>query len=271
MTASPAIRPDAPAIDVQGLCFRRGGEDILRDVTLEARQGAFLALLGPNGGGKTTLLRLILGLLRPDAGSVSVFGGTPSQAAGHMGYVPQYASISKGFPMSVLQLTMMGACRPGCGGRLWPEDRRAQEKALQLLHTLGLEEVADKAVDALSGGQCQRVLVARALMGKPDQGPFLLLLDEPTASIDQQGRFCFYEFLHTWRGKITTLLVSHDISMASSFFSHVALVNKTLTLTPGGRPSQAALLAMLGDHAPGCPVGQWLPDAAAPSMPGTDA
>ena len=254
----------APAVVIDGLNFSRSGEDILQNVALCVGQGDFLAVLGPNGGGKTTLLRMILGLLEPDSGTVSVFGKPPSQARDQIGYVPQYSTMRPDFPATVLQLALMGASRAGSGGSLWPEDKAAQEKALALMDVLGIADVAKRPASALSGGQRQRLLVARALMGRPDNKPFLLLLDEPTASIDPQGKFCFYEFLHNLRGEITILVVSHDISMASPFFSQVALVNRSLTLAPGGRPSLELMQSMLGAHAPDCPMGNLMQPEAPP-------
>lgn len=244
-----------PALAIAGLNFSRDGDSILQNVDLRVGQGDFLAVLGPNGGGKTTLLRLILGLLEPGSGSLAVFGKAPAEARAQIGYVPQYSTMRPDFPATVLQLALMGASRAGCGGRLWPEDKAAKEKALALMDVLGIADVAERPASALSGGQRQRLLVARALMGRPENAPFLLLLDEPTASIDPQGKFCFYEFLHKLRGEITILVVSHDISMASPFFSQVALVNRTLTLAPGGRPSLELMQSMLGAHGPECPVG----------------
>ncbi len=252
--AAPAPVP-APALDISGLSFSRDGETVLQDVSLRVDQGGFLAVLGPNGGGKTTLLRIVLGLLRPDVGTLAVFGRAPEEVRTQLGYVPQYSTMRPDFPATVLQLTLMGASGKGWGGTLWPEDKAARVKALELLSVLGIADEAKRPISALSGGQRQRLLVARALMGRPANAPFLLLLDEPTASIDPQGKFCFYEFLHKLRGEITIIVVSHDLSMASPFFSHVALVNRTLTLAPGGKPSFELLQSMLGAHSPECPMG----------------
>lgn len=251
---SPQATP-TPALTIDGLSFSRDGETVLQNISLSLGQGDFLAMLGPNGGGKTTLLRLILGLLRPDAGTLRIFGRPPEDVRTQLGYVPQYSTMRPDFPATVLQLALMGASRGGWGGALWPEGKAAKEKALELLSVLGIADEARRPIAALSGGQRQRLLVARALMGRPGSAPFLLLLDEPTASIDPQGKFCFYEFLHKLRGEITIIVVSHDLGMASPFFSHVALVNRTLTLAPGGKPSLELLQSMLGAHSPECPMG----------------
>lgn len=244
-----------PALSIENLSFTRGGDSILSGVDLTINQGDFLAILGPNGGGKTTLLRLILGLLAPDAGTVKVFGRSPKDACASMGYVPQYSTIRTDFPVSVMQMCLMGAARPGAlGGRLWAEDAAARKRAVTALEFLGIADLADRPVARLSGGQKQRLLIARALMSRPEAAPFLLLLDEPTASIDPEGKFCFYEFLGDMRGSITIIVVSHDLSMASPFFSHVAVVNRSLRVVPEGRFSEEMLSPLLGAHSPDCPV-----------------
>ncbi len=127
-----------------------------------------------------------------------------------------------------------------------------------LLDRIGIADLADTPVNALSGGQRQRLLLARALMGRNGTEPFLLLLDEPTASIDPQGKGCFLEFCDSLRRDITMVMVSHELSMASPFFSAVALVNKTLTLVPGNCPDTEAVRSFIGSHAPDCPVGRLL-------------
>ena len=255
MQNSPASTTRESAVSLKGISFSRMRERILDGIDLEVAQGDFLALLGPNGGGKTTLLRLMLGLVRPDSGQVSIFGLPPEQARARIGYVPQFSTIRQEFPTTVLHMTLMGAARARSGfGPLWADDAAACAKARSILDTLGILDVADNPIHALSGGQRQRLLVARALMGRPAEGPFLLLLDEPTASIDVEGKYCFYEFLGSIRGTITIIVVSHDLSMASPFFSRVALLNKTLTVATGELPSVELLQSVLGPHAPDCPV-----------------
>ena len=251
-----------PAIAVEGVFCTRQNERILENANLHVESGDFLALLGPNGGGKTTLLRIILGLITPDIGTVAIFGKPPEQARMHIGYVPQFSAIREDFPATVLDVVLMGAaCTTPEHGRkslfrqmLWPVDTTASTKAMKLLELLGIVDIASHSVKALSGGQRQRLMVARALMGWREDVPFLLLLDEPTASIDAQGKGCFYEVLGSLRGKVTIALVSHDLSMASPFFSHVALVNKTLTMLPGGCPHNDIMRAFLGKHDPDCPL-----------------
>lgn len=256
---------EASPIVLENVSFSRDGDLILDAVSLRVNRGDFLAILGPNGGGKTTLLRIILGLLRPDTGTVSIFGKAPCDARAHIGYVPQFSSIRQDFPATVMDMTLMGAAgnksaaAHGRGRwRLWSNDDAARKKALGLLDHIGIADLADNPIHALSGGQRQRLLLARALMGREDGAPFLLLLDEPTASIDPQGKGCFLEFCDELRRDITMVMVSHEMGMASPFFSNVALVNKTLTLLPENCPDSAALREFIGEHAPDCPVGQMI-------------
>ncbi len=255
-----------PAIELEGMSFSRQGETVLENVNLRVEQGDFLAVLGPNGGGKTTLLRIILGFLQPGSGSVRVFGAAPEAMRTRIGYVPQFSSIRQEFPATVLDMALMGAAHPprtGAfslfrGASLWPGDNTAKQKAMQTLELLGIADIAKSPLNALSGGQRQRLLVARALMGKSEDAPFLLLLDEPTASIDPHGKWCFYEFLGSLRGTITIVVVSHELAIASPFFSRVALVNRTLTLAPAGCPASEIMQGFIGSHAPDCPLGQSL-------------
>lgn len=251
----------ANVLRMTGVSFARNGENILSDVSLNVDQGDFLAILGPNGGGKTTLLRIMLGLLRPDAGEVRAFGRDPRDVRSRIGYVPQFSTMRQDFPATVLDMTLMGAAESGHPGffrrqDLWPVDAAARRRAMAILDQIGIADLAANAVSALSGGQRQRMLVARALMGRPENQPFLLLLDEPTASIDPHGKWCFFEFLGELRREITIVVVSHELGIASPFFSRVALVNKTLTLLPQGCPDSDILQAFIGVHAPDCPVGQ---------------
>ena len=259
LAANPAL--DDNAISIQGLSFSRGTETVLENVTLRVAHGDFLAILGPNGGGKTTLLRIILGLLKPDTGTARVFGKAPADARANIGYVPQFSTIRQNFPATVLDMTLMGAARHAAGGplgrlRFWSRSKAAREKAMALLERNGIADLANNPVGALSGGQRQRLLLARALMGREDGAPFLLLLDEPTASIDPEGKGCFLELCDGMRHDVTMVMVSHELGMASPFFSAVALVNKTLTLIDGSCAGTEAVRAFIGAHAPDCPVGQ---------------
>ncbi|MDR1490130.1 MAG: ATP-binding cassette domain-containing protein [Desulfovibrio sp.] len=266
MRSLSAPGPEVMAVEAAGLTFSHGGgEPALEEVSFEMRAGEFLALIGPNGGGKSTLLRLISGLLRPGRGTVKVFGGAPAAARRQIGYVPQFSALSNAFPATVLEMTLMGAAVPGVRGGSWGEDRPAKEKALAYLDIFGLAQCAKLPLSALSGGQRRRALVARALMGGPEEFilrpgagepefPFLLLLDEPTAGIDAEGAFCFYEFLGGLRGGISVVVASHDLYMVSPFFDHAVFVNRRLTRIPDASLTPESLAALFGPHLHACPL-----------------
>ncbi|MCU0604052.1 MAG: metal ABC transporter ATP-binding protein, partial [Desulfobacterales bacterium] len=169
-------------IDVSGVWFSFNGQQVLQDVDLKVERGDFLVVIGPNGGGKTTLLKLMLGLLEPTRGSVCVFGRPPAEATHRIGYVPQNVHVNKTFPVSVLDVVLMGRLRTSKG---WSRHSRQDRLAAQAsLEQLGVWEVRDRRIGDLSGGQLQRVFIARALVS----GPEVLFLDEAMASIDAQSR-----------------------------------------------------------------------------------
>lgn len=276
-TANGPEVTDSPqnAISAEGLTFTYpGGDAVLDNISFKLPKGGLTAVIGPNGGGKSTLLRLILGLLRPDRGRLSVFGRPPEAMRGHIGYVPQFSALQPDFPISVLEMTLMGAARPSARGAFWSTDHKARQKALGYLEVLGIGDCARLPVGDLSGGQRQRAMVARALMSAPDdlsspagsqnsrdnqdsgQGrDFLLLLDEPTASIDPEGKFCFYEFLGQLRGRISILVVSHDLFLISPFFDAVLFVNKSLTPLEHPALTPEIVSSLFGSHRHDCPVG----------------
>lgn len=256
-----------PAVEVAELCFAYAdGDTVLDTVSFSVAQGDFLAIIGPNGGGKTTLLNLMLGLRKPERGSIRIFGVAPERMSSRIGYVPQFSTMRTDFPASVLELVLMGGACPNARAGGWTTDAKAEERALAYLDILGLGGCAGLRVGTLSGGQRQRALVARALMGRPatvaeeisaqpHPVPFLLLLDEPTASIDPEGKFCFYEFIGKLRGLVTVIVVSHDLFMVSPFFSRVVFVNKELTALEGNMLSPDNMNTLFGRHMHDCPVG----------------
>ena len=233
------------------------GTPVLQQVSLGVQAGDFWAVLGPNGGGKTTLLKLILGLLEPDAGSVRVFGQGPGNSGNRVGYVPQHSTFSPGFPVTVQEVVMMG----GAGARrrsFWytPGEREAAGRAL---NRAGVEqELFMRRMDQLSGGQRQRVLIARALCGDPS----LLVFDEPTSNIDPEGRYCFFELMARLREDLTIVVVSHDLSIASSGLSGIACVNRRLIANRSGELTQDMLGLLYGTHRHTCPIGGYLEDVS---------
>ena len=209
-------------IKVRDLDFSYNGQPVLRDVDLEVAAGDFLAVIGPNGGGKTTLLKLMLGLLAADRGQILIFGKLPKAASHRIGYVPQDVHVNKDFPVSVLDVVLMGKLKPGRGrSRHSKEDRAAARQALEKVEMADYE---DRRIGELSGGQLQRVFVSRALVTEPD----LLFLDEPTASIDTKGQREFYALLKELNETITIIVVSHDLMVVSGYVKSVACVNQRL-------------------------------------------
>ncbi|SHN71255.1 metal ABC transporter ATP-binding protein [Desulfovibrio litoralis] len=214
--------------------FENQNNYVLNNINYSLEQGSLLAVLGPNGGGKTTLLRLLLGFLEPDSGKIKIFGKDPSASDSLIGYVPQSSTLRLDFPVNVENMVLMGAAKREeffslkHFGQYWSVNKKNKEKAGYFLNQLGLGSHLKRKISELSGGELQRALIARALMGWNDDKPFLLLLDEPTASIDPAGKFCFYEFLHTLKNKITSIVVSHDLTTASNIFDHLVIINKTL-------------------------------------------
>jgi len=209
-------------VQIQNVWFAYNGKTVLQDVCLNIQQGDFIAMIGPNGGGKTTLLKLMLGLLRPDQGSIKVLGGQTEKASHHIGYVPQDVHINRSFPITAIDVVLMGKLRPD---KRWAlssaQDRR---EALDALERMEIANCANSKIDALSGGQRQRVFIARALVAQPK----ILLLDEPTASIDARGQVEFYRLLKVLNKDITILVVSHDLVAISTHVKSVACVNKRL-------------------------------------------
>lgn len=232
-----------PAVDISGVRFAYDGHnDVLRDVDLRVEADETVAVVGPNGGGKTTLLKLLLGLLRPDAGTVRVFAQRPGQARGQVGYVPQYVQFDPHFPVTAWDVVLMG--RLGCSrglGRYTQADRQAARDALQ---RVDLADLADRAFADMSGGQRQRTLIARALATDPK----LLLLDEPTANLDAGMEQAFQELLAQLESRMAVMIVSHDIGFVSRHISKVVCVNRSVVVHPTRELTGERLQEMYGQE-----------------------
>jgi len=209
--------------ELSGVSFAYApGLPALDNVSLTLHRGDYLAVIGPNGGGKSTLLKLLLGMLAPDSGLVRVFGGPPARARGRMGYMPQLLKPRVDFPITVLDATLMGladAATRGCRHR--PEE---VDRARHALERVGLAGHEQRRLAELSGGQQQRTFIARALVSAPE----LLLLDEPTASVDAGGKTALFELLAELNRDMSIVYVSHDLSVIGCGVTCVACVNRTV-------------------------------------------
>ena len=198
------------------------GMPALEGVNLSINQDDFLGIIGPNGGGKTTLLKVILGLVKPSRGKVKVLGTSPDRGRRSVGYVSQYSLFDRDFPISVWDVVLMGRLeRAGLFKRYGEGDRTA---AIQTLQTVGMLDLKDQQIGKLSGGQLQRVFIARALLTEPR----LLLLDEPMASVDTVMQTEFYELLERLKQRMAIVLVSHDIGAVSVYVDKIACLNHQL-------------------------------------------
>lgn len=216
-----------PVISISGLDFRfDNGPRVLEDVNLEVSEGDFASVIGPNGGGKTTLVKLIVGLLAPTTGEILVFGRSPVKARPRIGYMPQHAMMDPRFPVRACDVVMMGRLRPRPSfGRYSQADRAAADETLA---KVGLEDQGTRPFSDLSGGQRQRVLLARALVTDPD----LLLLDEPAANLDQKVERDFFDLLEELNRRLTIVLVSHDLGFVAGFVRTVICVHRRVDVHP---------------------------------------
>ncbi|MBW1675607.1 MAG: ABC transporter ATP-binding protein [Deltaproteobacteria bacterium] len=213
-------------VEIAQVDFAYDGNLVLENITLTVEERDFLGVVGPNGSGKTTLLEIILGLIHPLSGKVRVFGRTPKWSRHLIGYIPQHADLDASFPISVMDVVLIGRLgKAPMLGRYRKSDRQAAEEAMRAAE---IYDLRNRRFGALSGGQKQRVLMARALVGQPE----LLLLDEPTASIDGRVEQDIYELLKKLNETVTIVLVSHDLGFISTYVNRVACVNRRLVCNP---------------------------------------
>ena len=205
-------------LDIKNLSYQyNSNTKALEDVDLDVSANDFLAIIGPNGGGKSTLLKLILGLLKPQSGKIEKFINNDE-----IGYVPQNTNLNTDFPITALEVVLMGHI--GVRRKLFGYSKHDIECAKHSLTQVGMKGFENRKIGDLSGGQRQRVFIARALCAKPK----IILLDEPTASIDVKGQNEIYELLKELNKKICIVVVSHDISVLLNYAKKVAHVNKNL-------------------------------------------
>lgn len=195
---------------------------VLQDINLTVHALDYIGIIGPNGGGKTTLFKVLLGLLSPQRGRVTILGRSPHQGRRHIGYVPQIIHFDQNFPISVGEVVQTGRL----GNRRWGRQCNRQDRIIveQALAQVGLLDLQQYPVSELSGGQLQRVYIARALATEPQ----ILLLDEPTANLDSQVSQAIYDLLWELNQWVTILMISHDIGAISSHVKTVACLNRRL-------------------------------------------
>ncbi|MBE0480652.1 MAG: ABC transporter ATP-binding protein [Dehalococcoidia bacterium] len=209
-------------IEVEDLWVAYNGMAVLEGINLSVRPNEFLGIIGPNGGGKTTLLKAILGLIQPSHGRVSVLGRPAGESRSRIGYVPQFNTSDREFPINVREVVLMG--RTGKAGLFRRYSRVDLEEADQALQTVGMREFGPRRIGELSGGELQRVFVARALVSQPA----VLLLDEPTSSIDPAMQTDLYELLVKLKQRMSIIIVSHDIGAISIHVDQIACLNRRL-------------------------------------------
>jgi len=250
----------APAMEIKGLTFAYEKDIVLENINLLVEPLDFLAIIGPNGGGKSTLLKLMLGLLKPDRGTIDILGKSPSETLSAVGYVPQNTNVNTDFPIKVLEVVLMG--HVGSRRPLFGYGKEEIACAMGALAQVGMEDFAQSRIGDLSGGERQRVMIARALCAHPR----ILILDEPTSSIDIKGQKEIYELLRILNRTITIIVVSHDISVILEYADKAAHINKRLAFhdisnkketfhTHGGDEHfcEIELLQMLGtENCPTC-------------------
>jgi zinc transport system ATP-binding protein len=211
-------------IILDNVSFAYKKQNIIEDVNLKIHQGEFASIVGPNGGGKSTLLKLILGLIKPDKGSIQLFGKPPGMVRHRIGYMPQYAHLDMDFPATVMDVVLMGRLS---NKTLW-FSKKDRTESLKAIDELGMTSYVKTGYNELSGGQKQRILIARALCSNPD----ILLLDEPTANVDHQTEENLFSILQKLNSKMTILLVSHDLGFVSKYVKSVICVNRQVVIHP---------------------------------------
>jgi zinc transport system ATP-binding protein len=228
----------AAALKFSHVGFSYGAGPTLEDVSLRVSAGEFWALIGPNGGGKSTLLKLALGLLVPDSGEIRIFGKPPAEAHARVGYVPQFATFPRDFPLAVEQVVLQGRLD---SRNWWRPMRKGDRAAIRAaLDRVGVADLVARPIGSLSGGQLQRVMIARALVADPA----LLLLDEPTAHVDTDAETSFFDLLAGLRDSMAIVMVSHDVGLVSRHVDRIACLNRSL-VWHGAVPLNEGVLAQL--------------------------
>lgn len=211
------------AITFKDVYFSFNEKHVLEKVNLHIKKGDFVGIVGPNGGGKTTLLKLVCGLLEPIKGTITVFGKKPAEFYPKISYVPQVSNIERDFPISLLELVLLGSVTKGSFFRSYKPSTK--KNALSLLKKLGLLAHKNQAFGTLSGGQAQKALIAKALISDPE----ILVLDEPTANIDLRGEKIIFDLIKNELKDKTILMVSHDLNHVVKDVNSLIFVEKKVS------------------------------------------
>lgn len=230
-------------VELKNICAGYGKKRVLENVSLNIYENDFLGIIGPNGGGKTTLVRVLLGLITPEKGTVSFFRNAKPVKELSIGYLPQYTMIDKKFPISVREVVLSGLAKQR---KLFKKFTTAQrQQAENMLEEMGLTNLAELPIETLSGGQLQRVLLARAVVSMPE----LLILDEPNTYIDKRYQEQMYQMLETIAKRCAIVMVSHDMGSILQNVKNIACVNHTLHYHSGTDITEEELYEPFG-----CPI-----------------
>jgi zinc transport system ATP-binding protein len=227
-------------IEMRNVSFSYSRFPVLDKINISIQAGDMVSIIGPNGGGKTTLLKLMLGLLEPDRGEVLICGKSPQENSRYLGYVPQYSRFDDKFPITVFEVVLTGRLSKAFGFYT----KADREAARQALATAGLEDISSRPFQTLSGGQRQRVLIARALAGKPS----ILLLDEPTSNVDAAVGNMLQDLLKKLNETHTILLVTHDVGFVSTITNRVFCVNQIVHEHPVDKLDPSLISAAYGNQ-----------------------
>ena len=219
-------------IDIEHVTAAYGNKTVLRDISLTVWKGDFLGIIGPNGGGKTTLLKVILGLLPPVSGMIRFYEDGQMVPSLRIGYLPQLNNIDKKFPISVREVVTSGLASEKPLFRSYSASQK--QRVEEVLGKMGLEDLAGRAIGELSGGQLQRVLLGRSIVSRPQ----VLILDEPNSYVDKRFESHFYILLDEINKESAIILVSHDIGTVLAMVKNIACVNETLHYHPGADVSE---------------------------------
>lgn len=226
-------------IEIKNITFGYEDNPILENVSMDIEKCDFILVIGPNGGGKTTLLKIILGIIKPWSGAVCF----PQDLSGRIGYVPQFLNFNKDFPITVYETVLMGCLNSRNYLRRYKQEDR--DKTAAILEKVDLYSKRKDWVNSLSGGQLQRVLIARALVSEPQ----VLLLDEPTASIDITSQTTLLDIIGELKERMSIILATHDPTAFSVYYKHIACINRNLYFHGTGE-----LDGKIIEQIYGCPV-----------------